>query len=397
MQQPHTSNALAAANARDVLAAAEGLRELVWSHRRETEDSRQIASAIVSELRRNGLGRIALPTEHGGLEIPPADQLPVFEALAQAEASVAWIVWNSTGPCWFARFLDEDTRSEIFEDAGSFLFASSTRPSGKATKRGDSYVVNGRWGLVSGCMHAAWIPVMCAVEVNGQLEMLAPNAPHMRLCFVPRAEYEIVDTWHVGGLRGTGSHDCVLRDAAVPARRSFAIGAPSLIDSPQGRVPIVATMSSGCAAICLGIATAALRALLDLGSKVPVDGGPGLRDRAPVQSLVASAETKIEALRARLLTSCQMLWRKVQAGRHENADLAAVFGAAITAAHECRAAVSEIYAVAGASALYTDSPLERAHRDIHAVAQHIVVQPFWLEQAGRVRLGLEPSHPLFTI
>jgi hypothetical protein len=42
-----------------------------------------------------------------------------------------------------------------------------------------------------------------------------------------------------------------------------------------------------------------------------------------------------------------------------------------------------------------DSPIERAHRDIHAVMQHVALQPFWLEQAGRVRLGLEATFPLF--
>jgi hypothetical protein len=40
-------------------------------------------------------------------------------------------------------------------------------------------------------------------------------------------------------------------------------------------------------------------------------------------------------------------------------------------------------------------PIEQAHRDIHAVLQHIVLQHFWLEQAGRIRLGLKPTHPLF--
>jgi alkylation response protein AidB-like acyl-CoA dehydrogenase len=395
--QPQTSNPLAAANARDALDAATALRDLIWSNRRETEEKRQLAGAIVDAIVRSKLGRLALSTDYDGLEVSAPDQLAVFESLAEAEASVAWIVWNSTGPCWFARFLAEPARREIFCGPTSHLYASSTRPSGRARRIGSSYVINGRWSLVSGCLHAAWIPVMCLVEENGAIEMLAPNVPHMRLCFLPRDAYEIIDTWHVGGLRGTGSHDCELRGVAVPARHTFAIGDASLSDSPWGRAPIAATMSGGCASICLGIAAASLRALLELGGKVPVDGGPGLRDRAPVQSAVAKLETKIDALRERLKAACGDLWRKAQAGRHENADIAALFAAAVTTALECRAAVAELYAAAGASALYTDSPLERAHRDIHAVTQHIVLQPFWLEQAGRVRFGLEPTNPLFTI
>jgi hypothetical protein len=54
-----------------------------------------------------------------------------------------------------------------------------------------------------------------------------------------------------------------------------------------------------------------------------------------------------------------------------------------------------MYEAAGASALYTDCPLERAHRDIHAVMQHVILAPMWLEEAGRVRLGLAPQNPIF--
>ncbi len=386
------------AQANKALIAANGLRDLILEHRNATEENRQVAAPIIDAIVERKLGRMALPAEYGGLETPPAEALSVFEALAQAEASVAWIVWNSSLPCWFSRFLADDVRKEIFSDP-RLLFASSTRPSGRAQLDGDAYTISGRWSLVSGCAHAAWIPVMCMVEKDGEVEMLAPNAPHMRMLFVPQPEHKILDTWHVGGLRGTGSHDTVLRNVSVPAGRSFAMGAPSLMDSPLGRMPIFAAMSAGGAAICLGVATASLDALLDLArGKASVDGGPGLRDRAPVQSLVARVDAKLNSLRDGLGSTCERLWHKAQAGAERDfTDIAAAVGASITAAIECRAAVSEIYAAAGTSSLYTDSPIERAHRDIHAVAQHIALQPFWLEQAGRVQLGLEPTNPLFSL
>jgi hypothetical protein len=39
--------------------------------------------------------------------------------------------------------------------------------------------------------------------------------------------------------------------------------------------------------------------------------------------------------------------------------------------------------------------VERAHRDLHAVMQHIVFGAAWLEAAGRIRLGLAPQNPMF--
>jgi alkylation response protein AidB-like acyl-CoA dehydrogenase len=172
------------------LTAAGNLRSLILEHRQDTETNRQVAQPIVAALIDSKLGRMALPVEYSGLAVPPTEALAILETLAGAEASVAWIVWNSSLPCWFARFLDEDARRAIFGDSTA-LYASSTRPSGRAVKDGKSYIVNGRWSLVSGCMHASWIPVMCVVEEDGEVQMLAPNVPHMRMCFVPRDEHEI--------------------------------------------------------------------------------------------------------------------------------------------------------------------------------------------------------------
>ena len=65
------------------------------------------------------------------------------------------------------------------------------------------------------------------------------------------------------------------------------------------------------------------------------------------------------------------------------------------AAHVSKAVVRSLYEAAGSSALYVDCPIEQAHRDVHAVMQHVVFAPLWLEAAGQVRLGLTPQNPIF--
>ena len=382
----------------DPLSAAKNLRELIIEHRDETESQRQLAAPIVEALIDTNLCRMALSVDDGGLETSPVDALAVYETLAAAEASVAWVAWNNSLVCWFARHLSPGVREEVFGDP-SALFASSTRPSGRAVPQGSDYVVNGRWALVSGCMHAHWIPVMAFVEEDGEIQMLDGGVPNMRLFMAPRGSYEILDTWHVGGLRGTGSHDAVLKDEFVPEGRSFSPMGPSLIDTPLGRVPVVVTMAAGCAAICLGIAQSAADSLVELGvTKVPVDPGPSLRNRPQNQATVARTQTLLEALRANLRSGMAALWGKAEANESPTpADLARVWSASVTTALECRELVTASYAAAGTSSLYVDNSIERGHRDIHAVLQHIVLQPFWLEEAGRVALGLEPAHPLFAI
>ncbi len=112
----------------DPLAAANVIKDLIAENRDETEAKRQLAEPIVEALIDTRLCRMALPVENGGLETSPLDAFAVYETLAAAEASVAWIAWNNSLVCSFARFLSPEVREEIFGDP-SRLYANSTRPS----------------------------------------------------------------------------------------------------------------------------------------------------------------------------------------------------------------------------------------------------------------------------
>jgi indole-3-acetate monooxygenase len=196
------------------LEAARAMLPLITQLRGETEAARRIAQPVVESLRKARLCRLAIPRELHGLELPTPAALEVYEILAGAEASVGWIVWNNALPCFWGRFLEPDARAEIFSNA-DWLYASSTRPSGKAVVEGVGYRVTGRWSLVSGCELSEWLALRCIVEENGQPRMLQPGVPEARMIFLRRAEVEILDTWHTGGLRGTGSHDVVVAEKFV--------------------------------------------------------------------------------------------------------------------------------------------------------------------------------------
>jgi alkylation response protein AidB-like acyl-CoA dehydrogenase len=174
---------------------------------------------------------------------------------------------------------------------------------------------------------------------------------------------------------------------------------PSQLNRPIGRMPIACTMSAGHASVCLGIAQAALDGVVKLGrSKVTVDPVPGLPDRAANQFLVAEASAKIAALRAQLRNALGTLWEAAQSGAELTPDLIAdVWSAAVSAGRDCRTMVTAMYEVAGTPSLYVDCALERCHRDIHAAMQHVIIQRFWMEEAGRVKFGRDPTNPLFAL
>jgi indole-3-acetate monooxygenase len=381
----------------DPLTAARALRTTIRTVRHETEGARCLPASIVDKLIEAGLCRLTVPESLGGHEAEPLVGFDVYEELASTDASVAWIAWNNALPGLLSRYLSNAVRAELFADTHR-LFANSTRPSGRAVMQPGGYRVSGRWSLVSGCELADWIPLMCIVITNeGEQRMLAAGVPEMRMAYTPKGSYKILDTWHAGGLRGTGSHDVVVDDIFVPAELTFSLEDMDHIDRPLYRMPFAATLGAWCAAICLGIARAATDTLFDLGcSKVSVDPGPGVRDRPAVQAMVASSTAALEAARLLLRDALGDLWNACSRGTPvSDIQRARMWGSIVHAAQTAKTTVTAMYEAAGASALYIDCPIEQAHRDIHAVLQHVVLQRFWLEQAGRVSLGLKPTHPLF--
>lgn len=382
----------------DALNAAREMAPLITRMRDETEADRRIARPVVDALVETRLCRMALGAELEGLELPISAALDVCEVLAAAEPSVSWIVWNNAATCLFERYLDRSGSAEVFEDP-SWMYASSTRPTGQAAVERDGYRVSGQWSLVSGCELAEWILLMCVVTEGGQPRSTESGAPELRMAYIRRADCTILDTWHVGGLRGTGSHDVVVSDRFVPARRTLAPFGPGPLDRPLRRVPIVGTLAVWFGAQTLGIAQKCVDAVVELvKTKVSPDPGPLPRDRPAVQEALATENASLEAARSHLRATASRFWDAASAGAAPTLEgITSLLTAGHHAVGAAKRAVDRMYAAGGSSSLYVSSPLERAHRDLHAMLQHIIAQRFWIEDAGRVMLGLAPESPLYSL
>jgi indole-3-acetate monooxygenase len=380
----------------EIVTSAERLIPRSCELRHTTEQDRRIAAPIVQALRDSDLCRMLLNTGAPPL-YTPEEWLRVLETLAGAEASVSWLIWNNTLPCFWARFLEAAGRERIFGDARR-LFAGSTRPTGQAVTMGGGFRLSGRWSLVSGCELADYVHLMSLVHEAGRPRMLAPAQPDLRVLFVPKGSYDILDTWHVGGLRGSGSHDVVVDDVFVPVEDSFAPAPPVAGTSQLAQLPIIPVMTAGIGAQFLGMARTAIAVTLEiLRTKVSVDPGASIGERPSVLADITSYRAAVAAAGSHLHTSMAAMWEKVRHQLPTAEDRAALYSASLHAAAIARAGVVAMHAAAGTPDLYIDCPLERSIRDLHTMEQHIAAQPLWLEDAGRVLLGYEPTHPLFMI
>ena len=375
--------------------AAKEVHDLALLYRQETESSRKLAPAIVECLLESKLLRIGLPKSLGGWEDNPVEALKVYELLASAEASVAWIVWNNHLSCTFGRYLNEVSMKEVYNNP-SHVYANSARPEGIAKIVSGGYILSGRWTLVSGCELADWFVLRCLVTSEETPKNLHQGA-NLRLFFIPKKDVKIIDTWDVGGLNGTGSHDVAIEGIFVKEAYAVNFDSAVAIDNAYSRLPIGCINSAGCAAMALGVLKAAMEDLIQMCLDRTTPGtNPDLRDRANVQAAIAKSKTLLASKRLQLHSSVAELWEEAQnENTYTDEQLANVWAASCAAASDARAMVSEIYAVAGTASLYKKYKIERAHRDIHAILQHGIVQPHWMNQAAMAYVGLTPNGAMF--
>jgi alkylation response protein AidB-like acyl-CoA dehydrogenase len=215
--------------------------------------------------------------------------------------------------------------------------------------------------------------------------------------FCRTAGCAIIDTWDAGGLRGTGSHDVVVHDLFVPERHASAFLDPPVLTEDRYRVSSQSRTIPGAGMIALGVARAAIDALVELAAAKRPERSPALtlaEDRA-AQFRLAQAEALVQSARLFLLDAVTRLWDTALAA--EEATLDARVRVRLATYHAVASAVQAVdlvYLTGGASSLYTSSPLERAFRDAHAITQHIAVQPRVAETAGQVLFGLAPAFPI---
>jgi alkylation response protein AidB-like acyl-CoA dehydrogenase len=366
----------------DLQNAARESAELAGDLAGSTEQIRALAPALVEKLAKSGLMRTGVPREQGGREAPPAVGLETAEAVARGDASAGWCVSIAVTSSLLSAYVPRKGADEIFGDPMT-IAAGVWAPRGKGRQVDDGVVLSGRWAFCSGIPHADWLFAGFISEQDGGLVH--------RVAAIPKAELEVLDTWHTNGLRGTGSHDCVAKDVFVPDHRLF-----SVVDGPPPqatalhRFPLFGYFALSIAAAALGNARGAIDDLADLAAgKTTLGSSRTLAERSHTQAVVAESEAALRAARVLMYQSIDDAW---QAAQHEEpvSDTLRV-GLRLAATHVVRTSATvarAMYDLAGGAAIYKTSPLERRFRDAHTATAHFQVNPASYELPGKLLLGL---------
>jgi alkylation response protein AidB-like acyl-CoA dehydrogenase len=377
--------------------AARALAGTVAPRSADIEQAGRLPDDVVAGLRATGVAALWLPAELGGAEASPADMVQAIAILAAADGSTGWCAAVAAGTNALAAYLPPAGAREIFASP-STLTAGSFAPAGRATAEpGGALRLSGRWGFGSGSSHSDWLCGGCVVVDDGGEPVLTDDGrPDGRLGFFPTSAATVHDTWHTSGLRATASHDYQVEALEVPAAHAMTFAFEPWPAGPMWRMPPMPLFFAPLAAVALGIARGALDDLIALaGEKTPYRSSRRLAERDVVQSMVARAEAAARSAGAFLVETLDGLAAAARRGDTATLhDRAVARLAVVNAAQAGMAAVDLCFEAAGTTSLFLDHPLQRRHRDVHAIGQHVVLAFPGLETVGRVLLGLDPDTPL---
>jgi 3-hydroxy-9,10-secoandrosta-1,3,5(10)-triene-9,17-dione monooxygenase len=383
----------------EAIGRARAMVPALRSRAGEAEKARVMPPETIADLHATGILRSMQPKRWGGMEFDFVAYVDFCYELARGCASTAWNFGNLQVHHWMLAMYEERAQEEVWGADPEALIASGIAfPQGRATKVEGGYVIGGKWNFSSCSNIADWN--MLAVTVRD-----GDRAVDYRMCLLHKSQYEVIDDWHVLGMRATGSMTVVAKDVFVPEYKALGMldarggdkfpGAASN-PNPAYCVPLSALGGHGIGACAAGNAQAALELSVDAVKERSTNyTGAKMRDFQAVQLRVGAAGAKIDAARLILREDCleaqRIANRRLIAETQTKLRFKRNLAYAVTL---CTEAVDSLHAMAGANGLYETYPLERIFRDAHSLAGHISFS-FDAQASGwgLVALGGEVNNP----
>lgn len=351
-----------------MLQAARALAPRIRAASPRIESERRLPDDIFQALAKIGVFKAYLPPRNASM----SELAPVIEEIARADGSAGWLAYVGSEALRQTLLLADHVAKRITSSPRAFIAGMFTAGKNRAIAVPGGYRVSGRWHTCSGSLHADWMIGGATVYDGSTPRQNADGSPVTRLNFIPMSSVAVLDTWYVGGLKGTNSNDLTVEDLFVPEEfGAYDVPPPDL--GLHLMVP-------------LGIARAAMDEFVHLARlKGPTKAGGALyRDLPAVQREVAGAEAALRAARCYALASLAEIDLRIAAGEPtSDADRDAFFLVAHHVGRSCTDVVDALHRAAGSAGIFASSHLLRCFLDVHVAVAHVSLQAINLEAAGR--------------
>ncbi|MEQ8486918.1 MAG: acyl-CoA dehydrogenase family protein [Pseudomonadales bacterium] len=382
-----------------LLARIEALTPMLEAHAFQAEAERKPVDAVMHAIEQTGVYRYFVPKRFGGWEFGMPTFMKIGMALGEGCVSTAWVTTFCIEHNWLLALFNRQAQEDIFGRQPYIIAPGTLAPKGKATPVEGGYRVTGRWEWGTGIMHADWALLGALTPVAGS------DKPDLCMYAVPIDEVEVIDTWRVAGMAGTGSNDVAVDDVFVPAHRVASVTSmragntegAQWLDSHLYRMPMMAVLGLTAAAPAVGCARKAvklfrtrLRERMVYGTTTPQGEKPVVQHRL---GQIAVAAENAEILLMQLARETEEWGRSgEQCPDAERARLRVRIGDVV---RQSRNVVRDVVEACGAHAHFLDNPLQRMLRDMNTLSCHTVFDlDISAEQYGRVLLDLPVTMPV---
>jgi len=384
----------------EYLARARELAPIIESCSAEIDAIRDLPDTLFQALLARDMFRLVQPREYGGAELEPMDLVQVIEEVAKHDASTAWCLGQNNVSATTAAHLEPAAVKEILGSPRGIIAWGPGPAQAKVAPGG--YRLTGKFDFASGSRHATWLGAhVPIIETDGSRRTWPDGGPATYTLLFPRTSAKVMDTWHVIGLKGTGSDSYTVDDLFVPQAHAVPRGGPNRKPKVAGRLfkftpsPLYASSFAG---VALGIARATFDAFVqEMRDTTPRGASRTRGNNNVVQAAVGQSEARLRSARMFLLGSLEQIWAEMEHQEALNrAQQLTVRLASTWAIHQARETVTQLYMAAGSSAVFNQRPFEKRFRDIHTLTQQFQGQAAHFETVGQILLGMEPDRPMFT-
>ncbi|MBV9580876.1 MAG: acyl-CoA dehydrogenase, partial [Chloroflexi bacterium] len=329
---------------------------------RQTEEARRVPDATLQEFLDAGLLRVLQPKTWGGYELPYGrTQTELCKVLGKGCGSSAWVQCVLACHAWCLAMFPPEAQDAVWGRDPDTLIASAFAPStGRGHPVDGGYFVEGNWQFSSGSYACEWIIINAPIYEKGD----SPTT--MRWCLIQRPSWQVVDTWHAAGLKGTASNDIHVEGTFVP--EAFTLDTTGCDGRPTPgsalnpgynyRLPLWSVFPYNVSTPALGIAGGAIDAFVEyMGSR------PERANLVQRQLRISESAAEVDAAEAVWLANAAILeQRGPSGGPWSPLVLAKLRRDHAFATMLCVRAVDRLTAAAGAHGIMEDTPLQRAAR-----------------------------------
>jgi 3-hydroxy-9,10-secoandrosta-1,3,5(10)-triene-9,17-dione monooxygenase len=360
-----------------LIARAQAMIPTLAERAARQQEHRRILPETMAELKSAGFFRIFQPKRYGGYELDPGTFFDVQMALAEGDVSVGWVFGILGVHSFHLALFNDRAADDVWGTDSDALVASPYSP-GRAVPVEGGFKLYGRWRFSSGTEHCDWIFLGGVVDRGDKHDSFLEA--DFRTFLLPRRDYEIIDTWKVVGLKGTGSQDIVIDGSFVPEHHTHAMkdatGGTNPGSAPKHsalyRYPYWQVFLRAVSTAAIGGLKGMADAFTEYGAKrVSVTGARTVMD-ADATLALAEARAGIDEMKATLHRNFERMAPYAEKGVMPPMDERLLFKFQCTSvAKRCANLALPLFRGAGGSGVFDTQPFGRFYTDILTMGNHV--------------------------